>query len=744
MASIMYLTCVHLVYVILVQAQNNHLTATPNENSVYQMGLLIKDVNSCIWKHYNMNNLADSTNSIKHCFVTRKKHCIHKRRVQANEYIDIFISRNVYCTNIVLENNYDYPRKLVVNRQFLLGYVILVDFIIFDFEFDRRLGLILKYINDNNNKKTYFYHGKRNPWTIITNSDKVIITIKTMVYRKYKLHLFYSSYRRHWLSHFQFINDASFYYSLNIRTFALAEFQKEIKIERFQYTYFSLHLRKFQLSISPFNKSKTDLTLYDGPGRLANILVRLSHGSSFKTLNFKTSSFIAYLQLDMAVAGEIDNVTIVIRTIRSEYPLCNITDRKLVSVESSEHHNTICRLYSRTYKMSMNLRVNKFIFEGAKTGLSKNYRYNCQYGGIVFILIFKHSHIYQNSLLKICDSRSHFTLRSKSSVFDALVIWLKGYSRGSLLATIFPSDCVQYELELLGRPDTIKHNVRFIIDDSTSCVRYVCPPVQSSYQKHCHFSLQSKGGSLGIVKLKISQSETISTCIPEYQTEKRKPMSHLYGTLINNWPIGDKETFNLTLSLNRERVIFFKYLINGDVSLPYLCANNNRRKQMSIMFTTSACGRIHKSTYRVTFPVNSMQAFTNDCHDFVFILNSNVNELLMKEDTRSRIYEGLIVKSNYGKHCPSSCRNHTIIVHVLDKSSNRVYKYTSNVGKKINTILYHHGMHIIVHGPKYPCEWIKSCEIEVYFGVNHLDVNMQKQTTTWEYDSKFYHYYNRR
>ena len=742
----MYSTCLHLVYVILslAQAHDTHLTATPNGNSVNQMALLIKDVDSCIWKYFNMHTLIDSTKSIKHCFVKRKIHCIQTRSAQASKHIEIFISRNVYCTNIALENNYDYPRQLVVSRQFLIGYSILVDFIIFDFEFNTKYGthgLILEYINNYKERNAYFYHGKRIPWTTIIDSDKVTITIKTIVYRKYKLHIFYSSYKWHWLSHFQLVNDASFEHSLDIRTHALIEFKRRSKIERFQYALFSKPLRAFSVSISPLRKSKTDLTLYDGPGRLSNVLVQLSHGSSFKIQHFKTSSFTAHLQLDMSVAGEIDKFTILIRVIGSAYPLCNMTDKLHISVESSQNENTICRLYSRTYKASMNLKVNTFIFDGAKTGLS-NSLFDCQYGGIVFTPFLKPSHKLQHTLLKICDSRSHFTLYSKSYVFDALVIWFKGYSRGSLLASAFPSDCVQYELELLGRP-IVTYNMRFIIDDRAYCVRYICPPLQSSYQKYCHFSLKTKGGSLGIVKIVISQTETINTCIPEYHSARRKHVAQLYGAMVNNWPIGNKETFNLTRVINRKSVIFFKYLINGEVSLPYFCSANNKRKQMSIMLFTSICHRNRITMTRFNYHVNNMQAVTKDCYAFMFTLKSNVNELLMKEDTRSKTYKGVIIKSSYGTHCPNRCRHHTIVVRVLDKSSNSVYEYTSNVGEKINTLLYHYGMHItVIPSSKSPCKWKHHCNVEIYFDMNYLDDSMPTQTR-WEYDSKFYRYYNR-
>ena len=733
------LLCVILLFLPLHQGK--FLTATRNENSISQLELLMEDAYHCIKQECHAASLRVFIKTFRTCLLEHNKHC----NTRGYTLLRNLTSTNThpYCTHIVLENNYHDTSPMIIHSHFLSGYIILVDFVIFDFEWqenDGMHGLLINHQKYNGINSSIFFNGKRLPWTTLIDNNKVTILIKTVLYRKYKLNLFYSSYKLFWLFRIHQVDSMAVSGKTHIKTHSLSAVQPRYKIERFQYTVLALGLNQLKLFILA-TQSNTKLTVYDGPGHLANILFQMNCIRKCVDQHVTTSTFSAYIQIDFMSLDQFDNITIHVEKFENTvYPICRHGSNKHIYTQFSENQNSICRIYIRGSKASVALRVNTFIFDGARTAISEQRQSNCQYGGIYYFSGIPH--FKRSATLRICETRSYFTLASKGPIFDGLVVWFKGYSKGSLSAYAISSKCIQYELELFGNPTVTSQRI-VTVDDTTECLGYICPPLQTSYQTFCKILLRSSGGSLGIIKLIISQSDTINTCIPEYSSEKNDQLIQVQGIEINNWPLGKKETFHIFRKIKEPVIFNFKYLLSVDILSSFVCSQFDKRKQTMIMFITSTCKIIKKDGISVTSPINNIHALKPDCYSSSYTFNSQLNELLFKE-AKGKFYKGFFVESSYHPDCPQQCRRHTIIMRVWHRMSNRVYEYVTNIGEEIQTVLYHNGLHMKIIGPEYPCNFIDACSnVEVAFDEYDLDYKLHSDFT-WRYNAKDYQYFKRR
>ena len=173
----------------------------------------------------------------------------------------------------------------------------------------------------------------------------------------------------------------------------------------------ALGLQKLNIIVSA-TQSNTKLTVHDGPGHLANILIQMNCIRTCVDQHVTTSTFSAYIQIDMLAFYQFDNITIDVKILENTvYPICRHDSNKHIYTQFSKKQNNICRIYIRGSKASVALRVIQFIFDGARTAISDHRRDNCQYGGIYYFsgkLHFKRS-----AMIRICETRSYFTLASK-------------------------------------------------------------------------------------------------------------------------------------------------------------------------------------------------------------------------------------------------------------------------------------------------------------------------------------------
>ena len=76
--------------------------------------------------------------------------------------------------------------------------------------------------------------------------------------------------------------------------------------------------------------------------------------------------------------------------------------------------------------------------------------------------------------------------------------------------------------------------------------------------------------------------------------------------------------------------------------------------------------------------------------------------------------------------------------------SNRVYEYVTNIGEKIQTVLYHNGLHMKIIGPEYPCHFLEACSnVRVSFDEYDLKYKLHNKFT-WRYNEKKHQYFKRR
>ena len=735
-----------LLYVILLFLplhNSKFLTATRNKNSFSQVELLVKDADHCIKQECHAASLRVFIKAFRTCLLVQNKHCT----ATGYTFLRNMTRTNThpYCTHIVLENNYHDTSPMIIHSHFLAGYIILVDFVIFDFEWqenDRIHGLLINHKNSKGLKNSNFFHGKRLPWTTLIDNNKVTIIIKTVLYRKYKLNLFYSCHKWFWLVRIHQVDNMAVTGVARIKPHSISAIQQRYKIERFQYTVFSFGLQKVDILISA-TQSNTKLTVHDGPGHLANILIQMNCIRKCVDQHVTTSTFSAYIQIDMLGLNQFDNITIHVKIHeQTVYPICRHDSNKHIYTQFNKNQNSICRIYIRGSRASVAWRVNTFIFDGARTAISDQLHDNCQYGGIYYYSGTDISQFRRSPTIRICETRFDFTLASKGPIFDGLVVWFKGYSKGSLSAYAISSKCIQYELELFGNPTVTSHRL-VTVDDNTDCHTYICPPLQTSYQTFCKISLRSSGGSLGIIKLRISQADTINTCIPEYSSGINYQLVQVKGKEIDNWPLGKKKAFNIFRKIKEPIIFNFQYLLSVDISSSFVCSQFDKRKQTSIMFVTSTCKSRDKDRHLVISTINNINALTPNCYSTYYRLNSSENELILKEDKR-RSYKGFFVVSMYPTYCPQQCRRHKIILRVWHRMSNHVYEYVTNIGEKIQTVLYHNGLHMKIISPEYPCHFIGTCSsVQVAFDEYDLDYKLHSEFT-WRYNAKDYQYFKRR
>ena len=184
------------LYVTLLFLPLHHskfLTATRNTNNIYQIEFLIKDADKCMKHEYLAASLRVFIKAFRTCLLEQNKHCTTRGYTLLGNRTNM----HQYCTHIVLENNYHYTSPMIIHSHLLSGYIILVDFVIFDFAWQENDGTHRLLINHKNSKGIQYSNFL--PWITLIDSTKVTIIIKTVLYRKYKLNLFYSSHKWFWL-----------------------------------------------------------------------------------------------------------------------------------------------------------------------------------------------------------------------------------------------------------------------------------------------------------------------------------------------------------------------------------------------------------------------------------------------------------------------------------------------------------------------------------------------------------------
>ena len=721
------------IAVLLLPASGDFLTATTNGKIIYQREFLMQDVSACINRETHSH--IYQTGGIYTCLARHISHCSHKpSRMHISHLRDLY--SNSYCGNIFLQSRhvtFQHSRNFQV--QFHTDFFVHVSFIIFKFEMEDTWGRHGLYLSDTASNNSVFYHGTRIPWTVIMTSNKATIKIHTVMYKVYQLHVFYSSYDMQWLSEIQNVGCFRFAAHFRYNTKSLPQTQNNYQINRFQFFLISAYLFKIGFTFSSFSVSNSSIVIYDGPGKLANILSTLNCTVTFTNLEFVASTFIAYIQIDESQSHNPPNITIDLQALEPHYPQCEIDDKNTVIAESNPHHNSACRIDRNGVLGALNMFVESYVFIGPTAfGNSPEFHFPCESGGLFIIMSTK--------TLRICENRADFMIYGEHVEVHAMVVWLKGYSQGLLRITIHHSECGNQFLELQNNHKFINKRPK-LIDETAVCHRYICPPLLKADQKYCKFNISSHSGSLGVTKLEINLSNTIDKCIPQYHNNNREHAINISGKKHNNWPLGNIEHFEELKPIKSLPLIYlFVYLIESTISLPYVCLWYRRTEQLSLKVRYGTCRYEPKIRKKVTYSVDGVGVITPECHNTVYRVSLFTSRHLIFKEDMTRIHKGSTIAVWYGNQCPASCRNYSYVVRVLDKHRDKIYEYKSAVGDDLHVGFYHRGLRIIIIGPELPCVWQPECAIEIIlFPLQYITGTSEEQTWT---DRKRYQFFTKR
>ena len=106
------------------------------------------------------------------------------------------------------------------------------------------------------------------------------------------------------------------------------------------------------------------------------------------------------------------------------YPHC-ATGRDRYGAWSKEGRNTTCFISWPTFRtIHFLLKIIKYIYEGTLTTMTGYVTPTCQHGGLYYAPKQNKAH---------CTSRAKMWLANDGSAESILIVWLAGYSRGSVL-----------------------------------------------------------------------------------------------------------------------------------------------------------------------------------------------------------------------------------------------------------------------------------------------------------------------
>ena len=720
--------CVIILLIMSVSVFSNYLTGTVHKTNLHmQRKLLLNDVFGCSCGEQRMSSVSGNLKHLYQCLRKRIIHCDNVHHTSL-EYIQLAQDKiQIYCTGIVVQGVDKSHRHRTIHIQMMKNFIIHFSLIMFNFEYFPHIyhGLSISEYISNRGRNTTYFTGRRLPWTMITTRNTASMNISTFAHLKFHLNVFYSAYKRNWFSHIQHVqfghlggSRASVVHNKLLESLKMTKSE----IQTFSYHYIQKSFKRIAVSCEPIAEFKARIVIYDGPGRLSTRLWQSAFHNSTKRMIMKTSTFHVYIEVHILTDKLDDPLYINVHSNDKylEYSLCNNTMNFFPSIYySHQSTNTICIiLFQNAPKSYGNFRpifINQFNYEGP-TAIMTGYGYiNCQYGGVYLV---------SNENKFLCKSGSGFTLLNDADHSYILVAWLMGYSKGYIIARYVKHTCFYHHITDLRKTT--------MIDRIAFCQSYICSQPLSSKQQQCDFQLQIPDRPIGTATISTQVFKSIDECLPGSEMNPQIRKYNVSALYYNHSRLGSVKKLSISNEFGKPFKHTFQYLVSGNISLSLYCRVGQAIMRPNVKLKIATCRFDHDLSLPTTFLVNNIVGIEDECIPLQ-VAASSFNTIIYHENYTSNYSRNLILTS-YDEKCPHMCKNHTFILKVYRKFSDRVDLYSAKIGETVTTDFSHQGFWLKINKPKKPCSF-GNCDVWVSIFKRYLKEAIQPPSNMKYFDT---------
>ena len=741
----------------------DHLTGTVNRNSVIQLELLMQDVNLCT--ELLKFSLGEQIQSFFNCIYLQSSHCLANHDPLQTPELEIY--KTGYCGSIAYNRLAVESQQKTMHIQLLPGFIIKTDFIVFYFELHPRFPNHGMHFYHFSYIQPSFYYGTRVPWRVITPNNNATFTTNIIRNMNQELNVFYSSFKRAWLSTIYKIDIVVFEKNAiyNIPLPFPSNNLLYYNVTNFQF-YFLAKTVRHKLNIVFFSKLRSEMLifLHDGPGQKST---RLLDVNCLITCNYTalTTAFIGFVKIENVTSEIAVEFIITIREVYGVETTCLWREPKNVATQikySKFKHNfnmvwksdillvdesrdiraigdistTIC-LVNFNYKLYSLWLWMDLHFRGVAILADFPFSY-CQYGGV--FIIYRETDYLQT----FCKTRLDYHLWVDSPPnIDIVIAWFPGYSTGIARFRLTKESYCRHQSHL-GPDNFVNQTVK--VDTDLPCQRFICPYYSNPNQ--CKFDIRGKSGNpIGTASISLSVLTSLYRCIDDVNGDRLK--ANVTAMEVTDWPLGYHKTSKISFGIKSTELVY-TYLENATVSLPYICLTNSREKQMGFKFVISSCvyDKIHNLIYE-----NSVQGtlvITRDCFKYIRqIPVTKSTSAIYKEDKTTNFTLSHIMVL-YGQHCQKEQeqKNYTYSVFIWNRYTKTVHQITARIGTTSYTRFQFHGLRLTVIGATLPDDWDKKCTIHFQYKIYDNPYKqlkpLQPESAIWTKNSVTYRFYSER
>ena len=686
--------CFASIFVLLGANAKDYTGSMGKE--IHLKSLLLDDLNICVIKttSSNMQHIFGSLywcakNQILHCLVRDKTNLPKTGRL-----------RGRYCGSIWMREEVLAPFTKTIIMQLSDGYNIhlsILQFNLYVSKHERCSHNNMFFMSLGFNSDTYC--GVRIPWTLVIKESLVALHLSLSSIKPYAVKLFYIGFHLNWIHDIHQINKLNmlgyFWSSIEVTK---SSYMSHTEIIQYMYYLITNPSRYFEIRISYVDLSNSDVTVYDGPGRMSNVLFDNHDPSNFQNAMVKSSANCIFLRIQ-----QFNFTTFRIHTKNANMKISNCQEtfrHGIITIKSSNYLNIAC-LYA--FDIYLKLTIQSFQFSGPNmmTDLSQ---FTCQYGGLNVMFS-------NGKWFEFCQNVYYLDIYSERKAMYFTFISFSGYSQGHIRAAIIPKFCPAIYAELLKPGSVLK------FDFKTECTRFICSPSINDMTK-CVIKLGPP--PLGTTEISLGQLKTLSLCDPQYTDIKpnERMTARMRSVNFPNWPFDLNRTIihtwtNFTDSINMK----FYHLHNASLMLPSFCKNS--RRQMGVVVAISACTD-NQHGQHASIAVKHIPVLSEDCtgvvHNFKPVEINKVgsgryHDFLYKDS--GGVNREHIVLVTY-KTCPAECRNYKYSTFVRNIDGRTVLETTSYVGDFSATGDYHRGFRVSMLIPNKTCEKHHECILSIH------------------------------
>ena len=738
----------------------DHLTGTVNRNSVIQLELLMKDVNLCT--ELLKFSLGEQIQSIFNCIYLQYSHCSANHNPLQTPELEIY--KTGYCGSIAYNKFAEESQQKTLHIQLMPGFIIKTDFMVFYFELHPRFPNHGMHFYHFNNIQPSFYHGTRVPWRVITPNNNATFTTNIIRNMNQELNVFYSSFKRAWLSTIYkidievFEKNAIYNISSPINNLLLNYYN----VTNFQF-YFLAKTVRHKLNLAFLSKWRSEMLiiLYDGPGQKST---RLLDVNCLIACNYTalTTAFLGFLKIKNLKSEMAVEFTVTIKEVYGVKTTCPWREPDNVASENKHSkfkHNAAFVRRSDTVLADQS-RDTLALGDSTTTICSVNFNYtihamwfamNLHFRGVAIITDFPSSYcqyggvfiIYRDYMQTFCKTRLDYQLLVDSPPnFDIVVAWFPGYSTGKVAFYLTKSSSCTH-LSHLGPNNFDNQTVK--VDTDLPCQRFICPYYSNPSQ--CKFDIRGKSGNpIGPAVFQLSVQTSLHRCIDDTDWDRLK--ANVTAMEVTDWPLGNHRTNQISLGIKFTELVY-TYLENATISLPYMCLTSSREKQMGFTLIISSCvyDKMHNLIYEKH--VQGIHAITRDCLKIVRRIPVTISTSVIYKEDKNTNFTLSHIKVIYGQDCQEQKQNnYTYSVFIWNRYTKTVHQITTRIGATTYTRFQFHGLRLTVIGKTLPDDWNKRCAI--HFLLSNYDNPYKKlkpfqpESDTWTKNSVTYRFYSER